>query len=133
MYVLKFEDNMPIYLQIIQKIKADIVSGKIKGGDKMPSVRELSENFKVNPNTVQRVFLELEREGITYSQRGIGTFVSEGHEIIEKLKTTQAQKHTKRFLEEMKELGLTNKEINEYINLLMEEQKNENSWGWISM
>ena len=127
MYVIKFEDNMPIYMQIIQKIKADIVSGKIKGGDKMPSVRELSENFKVNPNTVQRVFLELEREGITYSQRGIGTFVAEGYEIIEKLKTTQAQKHTKRFLEEMKELGLTNKEINEYIDLLMEVQKNENT------
>lgn len=125
--MLKFEDNMPIYIQIIQKIKADIVSGKIKGGDKMPSVRELSENFKVNPNTVQRVFLELEREGITYSQRGIGTFVAEGYEIIEKLKTTQAQKHTKRFLEEMKELGLTNKEINEYVDLLMEEQKNENT------
>jgi GntR family transcriptional regulator len=125
--VLKFEENMPIYIQIIQKIKADIVSGKIKGGDKMPSVRELSENFKVNPNTVQRVFLELEREGITYSQRGIGTFVSEGDEIIEELKTTQARKHTKRFLEEMKELGLANKEINEYIDLLMEEQKNENT------
>ena len=125
--MLKFEENMPIYIQIIQKIKADIVSGKIRGGDKMPSVRELSENFKVNPNTVQRVFLELEREGITYSQRGIGTFVSEGYEIIEKLKTTQAQKHTRRFLEEMKELGLTNKEINEYIDLLMEEQKNGNT------
>lgn len=125
--MLKFEDKMPIYMQIIQKIKADIVSGKIKGGDKMPSVRELSENFKVNPNTIQRVFLELEREEITYSQRGIGTFVVEGYEIIEKLKTTQAQKHTKRFLEEMKELGLTNKEINEYMNFVMEEQKNENT------
>lgn len=125
--MFKFEDNMPIYLQIIQKIKADIVSGKIKGGDKMPSVRELSENFKVNPNTVQRVFQELEREGITYSQRGVGTFVAEGYEIMEKLKTTQAQKHTKRFLEEMKELGLTNKEIKEYIDLLMEEQQNENT------
>lgn len=125
--MLKFEENIPIYLQIIQKIKADIVSGKIKSGDKMPSVRELSEDFKVNPNTVQRVFLELEREGITYSQRGIGTFVAEGYEIKEKLKTTQAQKHTKRYLEEMKELGLTNKEINEYVNLLMEEQKNENT------
>jgi GntR family transcriptional regulator len=127
MYVLKFEENMPIYIQIIQKIKADLVSGKIKGGDKMPSVRELSENFKVNPNTVQRVFLELEREGITYSQRGIGTFVSEDLEIVEELKTTQAQKHTKRFLTEMKELGLTNKEISKCIDLLMEEHKNENT------
>ena len=125
--MFKFEDNMPIYLQIIQKIKADIVSGKIKGGDKMPSVRELSENFKVNPNTVQRVFQELEREGITYSQRGVGTFVAEGCEIIGKLKTTQAKKHAKRFLEEMRELGLTDKEIKEYIDLLMGEKQNENT------
>ena len=127
MHVFKFEENIPIYLQIIQKIKADIVSGKLKGGDKMPSVREVSENYKVNPNTVQRVFLELEREGITYSQRGIGTFVCEGYELIEKLKTTQAQKHTKRYIEEMKELGLTNKEINEFVILMMEEQGNEHT------
>lgn len=118
--MLKFEANMPIYIQIIEKIKADIVSEKLKGGDKMPSVRELSENYKVNPNTIQRVFLELEREGITFSQRGIGTFVSEGDELIEKLKTTQAQKYTKRFIEEMKGLGLTNKEINEFVFGMME-------------
>lgn len=125
--MIRFEGNMPIYMQIIQKIKADIVSGKILGGDKMPSVREVSENYKVNPNTVQRVFLELEREGITYSQRGIGTFVCEDDELIKKLKTTQALKHTKRFLEEMKELGLTNKEISEYIDLLKEEHKSEST------
>jgi len=125
--VFKFEEGMPIYIQIIQKIKAEIVTGKLKGGDKMQSVREFSETYKVNPNTVQRVFLEMEREGITYSQRGIGTFVSDSTELMEKLKSTQAQKYTKRFIEEMKELGLANKEVKEYLNMVMEEQKNENS------
>jgi len=125
--MFKFEQGTSIYIQIIQKIKADIVSGKIKGGDKMPSVRELSENFKVNPNTVQRVFFELEREGITYSQRGIGTFVSEGAEITEQLKTTQAQGYAQRFAEEMLDLGLSKKEIFEYLNKVLEEQKNENT------
>ena len=125
--MFKFEEGMPIYIQIIQKIKAEIVTGKLKGGDKMQSVREFSETYKVNPNTVQRVFLEMEREGITYSQRGIGTFVSDSTELMEKLKSTQAQKYTKRFIEEMKELGLANKEVKEYLNMVMEEQKNENS------
>jgi GntR family transcriptional regulator len=113
--VFKFEQSTPIYIQIIQKIKADIVSGKLKRGEKMPSVREFSENFKVNPNTVQRVFIELEREGITYSQRGIGTFIAEGVEIVDMLKTTQAEGYAKRFADEMSELGLTKKEIYEYL------------------
>lgn len=93
----------------------------------MPSVRDFSESFKVNPNTVQRVFLELEREGITYSRRGIGTFVSEGAELIEKLKTTQAQGYARRFADEMRELGLSQKEIFEYLEKALEEQKNDHS------
>lgn len=118
--MIKYEQNAPIYLQIIQKIKADIISGKLKGGEKMPSVREFSETFKVNPNTVQRVLIELEREGITYSQRGIGTFVTEGADLISKLKTTQAEGYTQRFADEMFELGLTKNEIYEYLEKILE-------------
>jgi GntR family transcriptional regulator len=117
--MIKYEQNAPIYLQIIQKVKADIISGKLKGGEKMPSVREFSETFKVNPNTVQRVFLELEREGITYSQRGIGTFVAEGVELVNKLKTTQAEGYAQRFADEMLELGLTKNEIYEYLEKIL--------------
>lgn len=125
--MIMFNEGTPIYMQIIQKVKADIVSGKLKGGDKLHSVREFSENFKVNPNTVQRVFLELEREGITYSQRGIGTFITEGNELLENLKMTQAQKYARRFLDEMKELGMEKGEILEYLNKMLEEQENENT------
>ena len=121
--MIKFEQSSPIYIQIIQKVKANIVSGKLKGGEKMPSVREFSETFKVNPNTVQRVFIELEREGITYSQRGIGTFVAEGAEVINKLKTTQAEGYAKRFTDEMLELGLAKNEIYEYLEKILEGAK----------
>lgn len=92
----------------------------------MPSVREMSESFKVNPNTIQRVFLELEREGITYSQRGIGTFVSGGNELIERLKTNQAEKYTNRFVNEMKELGMEKDDVMEYLKVVLEEHENEN-------
>lgn len=125
--MIKFDQSAPIYIQIIQKIKADIVSGKIKGGDKMPSVRELSEIFKVNPNTVQRVFLELEREGIICSQRGIGTFVSEGTEIIKKLKITQVQGYAESFADKMLELGLSKNEILEYLEKILEGKSNDNT------
>ena len=121
--MIKFDQSAPIYIQIIQKLKADIVSGKIKGGDKMPSVREFSEIFKVNPNTVQRVFLELEREGIICSQRGIGTFVCEGTEIINKIKITQSQEYAESFADRMLELGLSKSEILEYLEKILEGEK----------
>ena len=124
---MKFNEDTPIYVQIIEKIKADIVSGKLKGGDKLPSVREIAETFKVNPNTVQRVYMELEREGVAYPQRGIGTFVAEGGELMERLKTTQAQKYTKRYVGEMKELGMKNNEVLDNVKKVLEVNENGDS------
>lgn len=124
---MKFNDDSPIYVQIIEKIKADIVSGKLKGGDKLPSVREIAETFKVNPNTVQRVYMELEREGVACPQRGIGTFVTEGGELVERLKTTQAQKYTKRYVGEMKELGMKNNEVLDNVKKVLEGNENGDS------
>ena len=74
MYI-EFNDKTPIYLQIMDLIKMDIVTGKLKARDKLPSVREMASNLKVNPNTLQRAYQELERLGIVYTQRGMGTFV----------------------------------------------------------
>ena len=124
---MKFNEDTPIYVQIIEKIKADIVSGKLKGGDKLPSVREIAETFKVNPNTVQRVYMELEREGVASPQRGIGTFVTEGEKLVEQLKTTQAQKYTKRYVGEMKELGMKNNEVLDNVKKVLEGNENGNS------
>jgi GntR family transcriptional regulator len=119
--VAKFDGQMPVYLQIIDNLKADIVTGKLKSGDKLPSVRELSEKLMVNPNTLQRVFMELEREGIVYSQRGIGNFVSEAPDLINTLKTTQAEKYALRFNGKMKGLGITKSEAISLIDKKWEE------------
>ncbi len=127
--MIKFNESSPIYLQIVEKIKADIVAGKLKGGDKLPSVREVAESFRVNPNTVQRVFMELEREGVAYPQRGIGTFVSEEPLLVEKLKDSQAQKYTGRYVAEMKELGMGNDEILENVKRFLEGNDNDNTQG----
>lgn len=107
----KFNDKIPIYLQIVTFVKRDIVSGKLKPGDKLPSVREMSAKFKVNPNTLQRAYQELEREDITYTQRGTGSFVSEEIDIVNKLKREMAKESIDAFIKQMKDLGFTSKDI----------------------
>ncbi len=114
---MNFDDNLPIYIQIMNLIKSDIVSGEISGGDKLPSVREYSKELKVNPNTVQRTYQELEREGLVFTQRGMGTFVTEDLDIIKSLKKDMASGIIHNFLEEMRGLGFNTEEI---INILSE-------------
>jgi len=114
---MEFNNNIPIYLQIIESIKQDIVVGKLKAGQKMPSVRELAGTLKVNPNTIQRVYLELEREKITFTKRGMGTYVTEEEKIIKSLKEEISKKIILDFVEGMNKLGFSNKEM---INTLKE-------------
>jgi GntR family transcriptional regulator len=113
---LKFDEQIPIYIQIMNSIKLDIVTKKISGGDKLPSVRELSERLKVNPNTTQRAYQELEREGITYTQRGTGSFVCEDQGMVKKLKMEMAEETIQNFIDGMTKLGYSAGEIVEIIN-----------------
>ena len=89
---MDFNENLPIYIQIMNLVKGKMVSGKINGGDKLPSVREYSKELKVNPNTVQRTYQELEREGLVFTQRGMGTFVTEEISIVKNLKNITSNK-----------------------------------------
>ncbi|WP_353093601.1 GntR family transcriptional regulator [Tissierella praeacuta] len=97
-------------------IKKRIVIGELKEGEKLPSVRELSTELKVNPNTIQRSYQELEREDLVFTQRGTGTFVVEDKEIIKDLKKNMASNVVKSFIIDMKSLGFTSEEIIELIN-----------------
>lgn len=106
-----FDPNIPIYMQVIDKIKKDIITGVLKGGDKLPSVRELSQDLKVNPNTVQRSYQELEREEITFSKRGMGTFVKEDENLIKQMKYDMASQVLNDFIRNMSELGFSKEEI----------------------
>ena len=109
--MMEFNNNIPIYLQIIDSIKQDIVVGKLKTGQKMPSVRELAGTFKVNPNTIQRVYQELDREKITFTKRGMGTYLTEEEKTISSLKEEISQKIILDFAEGMNKLGFSNKEM----------------------
>ena len=108
---MEFNNNIPIYLQIIDNIKQDIVVGKLKEGQKMPSVRELAGTLKVNPNTIQRVYQELDREKITFTKRGMGTYVTEEEKTISSLKEEISKKIILDFVEGMNKLGFSNKEM----------------------
>jgi len=108
---IEFNDKTPIYLQIMDIIKMDIVTGKLKAKDKLPSVREMAINLKVNPNTLQRSYQELERLGIVYTQRGTGTFVGEEKNMVNDLKKEMAKEVIDSFILRMKSLGFTDNEI----------------------
>lgn len=102
---MEFDARIPIYLQIIEKVKKDIIMGRLERGDKMPSVRVLAGELKVNVNTVQRVYQELEREEVIFTQRGIGSFVTEEERIIQKIKKETAYRLLGDFVRGMRELG----------------------------
>jgi len=109
--MMEFNNNLPIYIQIMNLIKSKIVSGEINGGDKLSSVRDLSKELKVNPNTIQRAYQELEREGIVFTQRGMGTYVTEDIQVIRSLKMNMASEIMNKFIDDMKRIGLNIDEI----------------------
>jgi DNA-binding transcriptional regulator YhcF (GntR family) len=112
---IKFDDKLPIYIQIMNYMKKKIITGEINGGDKLPSVRELSTKLRVNPNTIQRTYQELERENLVFTQRGMGTFVTEDKQIVKNLKKDMASDIIESFISEMKGLGFSYDEIAEVV------------------
>lgn len=121
---IDFDDRLPIYMQIMDLIKKDIVTFKLNCGDKLPSVREMATNLKVNPNTLQRSYQELERLEIVYTQRGMGTFVSNDITMVNTLKLEMAQKIVDSFIIQMKSLGFSENEIINSISIKIKEAKN---------
>ena len=111
---MNFDNNIPIYIQIMDNIKIEIISGKLKSGEKLLSVRELSLKLKVNPNTLQKALSELENLKLIYTERTNGKYVTDDIKLIEKFKKEEAIKLTNNYIKTMKELGITKEEINEY-------------------
>lgn len=117
--------DRPIYSQIMDKIKLDIVSGKYQPGNKMPSVRELAADASVNPNTMQKALSELEREGLLYSQRTSGRFISEDKEAINNIKKQLAMEEIKDFLAKMRLFGYSDGEILALVKKIDKGETNE--------
>jgi Predicted transcriptional regulators len=115
-----FDPNLPIYLQIMNFVKKLIVRGILKPGDKIPSVRDMALFLGVNPNTVQKAYEELEREGTIFTKRGQGNFVNDDENIVERIKETMVKELVERYRKELEELGISKKEIFDLLKEMLE-------------
>lgn len=100
-----FQNDRPIYAQLMEQIKRRIISGVYLPGEKMPSVRELAAEASVNPNTMQRAFAQLEQEGLLYTQRTSGRYVTEDTGRILQMKEELAEELTETYFSAMEQLG----------------------------
>ena len=118
------DDTRPIYLQIEDLIKTNIIAGVYQPGQKLPSVRDLAAEASVNPNTMQKALTELERSGLVYTQRTSGRFITEDISKMTELKEQLAREQIQLFLKNMEQLGLSRDDIR---RLLEEEWREEES------
>ena len=101
-----FDNNIPIYIQVIEYMKIYLISGVFKCGEKLPSVRDFASTFKVNPNTMQKALTELESMNLIYTERTNGKYVTKDKKIVEKLKNEYALALAKSYFQGMKRIGL---------------------------
>jgi GntR family transcriptional regulator len=110
---MKFVNHIPIYIQIINQLKREIVLGHIMPGDKLESVREYAIEMKVNPNTVQKAYQEMERDGLAFSKRGIGRFIIDEEGLVARLMHEMSTEIVGAYILKMQEIGYGHKEIRE--------------------
>lgn len=110
----QFDNERPIYLQLLEQLELRIVSGLLTPGERLPSVRDLALQAKANPNTVQKALAELEASGLIFTERTNGKFVTNDQKLIKKYREQFAATKTQKYLQDMSDLGFKNHEIIEY-------------------
>jgi len=119
----ELKSDRPIYSQLIEQIELRICSGVYPLGSKIPPVRELAQEAAVNPNTMQRALAKLEEDGLLYSNRTAGRFVTEDVNLVKQVRNKLAREHAQIFIKKMTELGFEHDEILSIINSIMKEMK----------
>lgn len=104
------DSDKPIYIQLVERLQMQIVSGIYRPGQRLPSVRELASAAAVNPNTMQRAFTELEGSGLVITRSTNGRTVTDDEELIQKVRRQLAERQTGLFFAGMRELGYTRQE-----------------------
>ena len=113
--MFNFQATIPIYTQLMDEIKGQIASGRLATGAKIGSIRDLAAFYAVNPNTVQRALLELEREGLLSTQRASGKFITEDKNMIQELRSKLAEEQISKLLATMKTLGFSAEETHDLL------------------
>lgn len=111
----EFANNIPIYVQLVERIKIDIISGRLRAGERLPSVREWAIRFQVNPNTMQKALAELEEEGLILTERTNGKFVTSDQNRICFHKEEYAKALTRRYFESMSDIGCDKTDMLQYL------------------
>ena len=115
-------DATPIYAQIDRAIRVAIATGRLKSGDQLPTVRQMAVDLRVNANTVAKVYLSLERDGILETKRGVGTFISDAPvEEHESERERRLRDLTRRYLTEASAIGFSSRETARYLARFIKE------------
>lgn len=118
-----FDSDRPIYLQVMEHLKLGIISGELPPGSRLPAVRDLAVDASVNPNTMQKALSELEREGLLYTQRTNGRFVTEDSELLTALRYKLARDKLMAFVHQMERMGYTMAQVAEMFTKVLEEEE----------
>lgn len=111
-----FDNNQPIYIQLLKQLKIYIISGHLSPGSRLPSVREFALIYKVNPNTMQKALIELEDLQLIYTERTNGKFVTTNTDLINQYREEYAKELSKTYIEQMKQIGFDTIDTLSYLN-----------------
>lgn len=114
----EFDNNIPIYIQLVERLKIDIISGKLKPGDRLPSVRDYALSLKVNPNTMQKALAELEEIKLIFTERTNGKYVTSDQKLIDKFREKYANELSNKYFLSMQSIGFNKKETINYLKEL---------------
>lgn len=115
-----FDNNVPLYIQIIDIIKTKIISGHYSPGQQLEPVRALASDFEINPNTIQRALAELENQGLLFSQRTRGRYVTEDEKLIKQLRNKMVFEELEKTIKSLESMGFKKDEIKEIFNELID-------------
>ena len=112
---MNFQSGIPIYTQVIGALQEQMITGSLRPGDKLPSSRELAKEFTINPNTASRVYSEMDTMGLTFTRRGIGTFVTEDESVLAAMREDYTRGLIEDFVKKMQRIGCKAEELPELL------------------
>lgn len=123
---IDYKSRIPIYEQIMQNVKNMILAGVWKADDQLPSVRQLAQELGINPNTIQKAYNELEWQGVIYSLRGRGSFVSSNQSELQEKKKQQLLGEMEHTLKELLSLGISKEALEAEIQKILKKGSEQN-------
>ena len=122
MIVLDYRDSRPLYQQVKDSLRRMMLTGLLEPDEKLPSVRSLATQLAINPNTIQRAYMQLEQEGLIYPVKGTGNFIADSEEV-RKLSKASYTKELKAMIQKGKAMGMNEEELIYIIGECYKEEK----------